>query len=340
MLSTAVWLLLVSHALAETAVTGCQPFEVFGSRWAAAPVAGAHALVGKAFDARSGEMLPWHEIPARLAAEIRSSSPLVLLGEVHDNPDHHALRAGVIALAACVTGERTSVVMEHIRSDQQDVLDALFRIPAQPRTSAELFRALDWSKSGWPDAKLFAPMLDAVLETHLAIVPGEPSRSRVRSLARGETDAVPAEERSRLGLDRAMPQPLLDALAAELKDSHCGALPERAIAGLSAAQRYRDAYQADALVTAATRHGGAILLAGNGHVRADRGVPWHIRQRKPGQPTLTAMFLEVEAGRVDPRSYLPRDPDGQPAADVLVFTRRAERPDPCEAMRRNIEKKG
>jgi len=335
-----MWLLLAGPALAQTAGTGCAPFEAFGTRWTAAPEAGEHPLAGKAFDARTGETLAWRDVPARLAAEITSSSPMLLLGEVHDNPDHHTLRAGVIALAACVAGGRTSVVLEHIRSDQQDALDAFWRSPAETRTSAQLFRALDWGRSGWPDERLFTPLFDAVLTARLAIAPGEPSRSRVRALARGEADAVTAEERRRLGLDDAMPQPLLDALALELKDSHCGALPERAIAGLSAAQRYRDAYQADALITASERHGAAILLAGNGHVRSDRGVPWHIRQRVPGQRTLTVMFLEVHAERADPTSYLPRDAGGQRAADILVFTRRAERPDPCEAMRRHMERKG
>jgi hypothetical protein len=46
------------------------------------------------------------------------------------------------------------------------------------------------------------------------------------------------------------------------------------------------------------------------------------------------MFVEVEEGNTDPQSYLPRDPDGRPAADFLVFTSRAERGDPCEKMRK------
>ena len=51
---------------------------------------------------------------------------------------------------------------------------------------------------------------------------------------------------------------------------------------MAAAQRYRDAHMADCPHRGSARHGSAILIAGNGHVRADRGVPWHIRQRAPG----------------------------------------------------------
>lgn len=330
--------ILVAGAHAQPAGLDCQRSPL-GERWAA-PDKGGHDLVGKVLDARSGEVIEWRDLPARLAKEVAASRPLLLLGEVHDNPDHHALRAGLIALASCATQGRTAAVLEHVRADQRGVVDAFLQLPAERRTSSEFFRVLEWSKSGWPDAAMFTPLIDAILASKLAILPGEPARSVVRSLARGEGDALSAVEREKLGLDRPMPQSLLDALAAELKDSHCGALPERAISGLSLAQRFRDAYQADALISAAGKYGGAILLAGNGHIRSDRGVPWYVRQRSPGQHVLTVMFLEVEAGRADPRTYLPRDPDGRPAADILVFTSRAERPDPCEAMRQHMQKKG
>ena len=91
------------------------------------------------------------------------------------------------------------------------------------------------------------------------------------------------EEAARLKLAQALPQPLLDTLASELEGSHCGMLPPTAIPGMSLAQRYTDAHLAEALVRAAGKHGGAFLLAGNGHVRTDRGVPWYVRQLAPAE---------------------------------------------------------
>ena len=95
--------------------------------------------------------------------------------------------------------------------------------------------------------------------------------------------ALTAEERAGLGLDTPLSAPLAEALNWELVDSHCGAMPPQAFGGMAAAQRYRDAHLADALLGAAARHGSAILIAGNGHVRSDRGVPWYIRLRTPGR---------------------------------------------------------
>ena len=302
-----------------------------------------HPLAGTAFATGTAAVMSHAAFERLFRGTLLPSAAIVLLGEVHDNPDHHVLRAALIGSFACAMPAPRAVVLEHIRADQQPALDDLARASVAPgkfRSNAELFRVLEWDKSGWPAATMFAPLFDAAIATGLAILPGDPPRGRVRALARGEAGAVPVAERVRLRLDEPMPQPLLDALAAELKDSHCGVLPLTAIAGLSAAQRYRDAHQADAVLAAAETHGGAVLLAGNGHVRTDRGVPWHIRQRAPERKTVSVMFLEVEAGSSDPQAYVPRAPDGRPATDYVVLTPRAERPDPCEAMRRQMQNKG
>src|SRR5262249_54749061 len=147
-------------------------------------------------------------------------------------------------------------------------------------------------------------------------------------------EALGAEERAKLGVDSPLPPPLAEALGQELLDSHCGALPAQAIPSLALAQRYRDAHLADALIGAAARHGAAILIAGNGHVRSARGVPGHRRRRAPETRILRWLFLEVEDDKPAPAPYPPRDPDGKPAADLVVFTPRAERGDPCQSFRK------
>src|SRR5688572_6132163 len=157
--------------------------------------------------------------------------------------------------------------------------------------------------------------MEAVVAAGLPIYPGEIPRVRVRSVARTGLLQIAPEERARLGLDRPLPAPMAGALRRELEESHCGALPPQALGGMAAAQRYRDAHMADVLLGAAQRHGSAILIAGNGHVRADRGVPWHIRQRAPGAPVTAILLVEVEDGKTEPADYVPRDPDGRPAAD-------------------------
>jgi len=286
----------------------------------------------------------------------------LLFGEVHDNPVHHQLRAWLINLHAKPRREwRPGVVFEQIRADQKVALDR-FKALAETGSGAadDLFQLLEWDKSGWPRAQIYKPLFEVVLAAKLPIYAGDPPRGAVRAIARGGLSALPPEERARLRLDEPMPAPLLDSLRKELADGHCGLLTAEAVENMAAAQRYRDAHLADALLSAAERyhqaavargedpfmwalipHQPAILVAGNGHLRKDRGVPWHLRLRAPSEvaatflaAATTFLLVEVVEGKTDPELYMPRDPAGKPAADLLIFTPRAERADPCEAMRK------
>ena len=43
----------------------------------------------------------------------------------------------------------------------------------------------------------------------------------------------------------------------------------------------------------------------------------------------TVMLIEVEDGKTEAEAYVPRQPDGRSAADYIIFTPRAQRPDSC-----------
>jgi uncharacterized iron-regulated protein len=289
-----------------------------------------HALAGRVYDAAPGKLSALPD-----AAVLLPPEGIVLLGEVHDNPHHHRLRGWLIAeTVRAHPTRRPGVVFEHIRANQQPALEQFKNLDqdcCRLTTAVELLRLLEWDKSGWPPAEIFRPLFDAVIAGRLPIYPGDPPRDRVRAVARGGAAALAAEEQARLGLDASLPAPLAEALSQELAESHCGALPPQAIPGMALAQRYRDAHLADALIAAAARHGSAILIAGNGHVRSDRGVPWHIRRRQPEARVTSVLLLEVEEGKTDPAAYVLRDPEGRPVADTIIFTPRAQRDDPCVA---------
>jgi uncharacterized iron-regulated protein len=288
---------------------------------------------------------PLQQLIADVWATIRAGG-FVLLGEVHDNPEHHRVRGDILwprldSLARPDAG-KTAAVFEHIRPDQRPALETFYRKAARSRRlwrAPDLLRLLDWSNTGWPDAAMFYPLFDAALWAKMPILPGNAVRAEVRALARSGVAALPAEERVAAQAADALPKPLADALLAELEASHCGAMPAAAFAGMGLAQRYTDAVLARSLKDAAGEKGSAFLMAGNGHVRTDRGVPWHLRRLAPGRDVVAVMLLEVEDGKDDPKSYVPRDPSGDPAADYILFTPRQARPDPCEQFRRGTEPK-
>jgi uncharacterized iron-regulated protein len=95
----------------------------------------------------------------------------------------------------------------------------------------------------------------------------------------------------------------------------------------------KDAFMADALVRGAAADGtdGAVLIAGNGHVRADRAVPWHLQRRAPDAVTVAVGLLEVAPGEDGPAAYAARfDAESLPF-DFVWFTPRSDDQDPCAA---------
>jgi uncharacterized iron-regulated protein len=295
-----------------------------------------HTLVGKIWSRERADLVTHQSLIDALVA-----SPFVLLGEVHDNADAHTLQGWAISQIKSLREQQAkappfaAVVFEHIRTDQQDALTQFAELQGAARQSAttdKLFELLDWGRNGWPAQDKFERLFQSVL-SEAVIYAANPPRQQVRAVARGEEGALSAQERARLLLDAPWDKSLADALYTELKGSHCGAMPESAVPAMSVAQRYRDAAFADVMLTAAKNHDSAVLAAGNGHVRTDRAVPWYLRQRAPGKNISAVMMLEVEDGKTDPVAYAPLGPDGRPAVDFIIFTPRAERPDPCEALR-------
>jgi uncharacterized iron-regulated protein len=261
-----------------------------------------------------------------IAGNLVHPGSVVLLGEVHDNPLHHLIRAHLLNLSK-------AIAFEQIRADQQRALDAFTALPPEARTTADLLHLLDWDKSAWSKTADYKPLFAAALAANRPILAADPPRDLMRAAGKTGLSAIPAEERTRLGLDTPLSDAQNAASLAEIEASHCGAIPKSAHPNMAYAQRYRDAHMAEALIQAADKHGGATLIAGNGHVRLDRGVPWYLRQRAPNKKVISVLFVEVEEGKNGPDFYVERDPDGKLVADYIVFTPKPVREvDPCEAM--------
>jgi uncharacterized iron-regulated protein len=327
-MAAAFWWVLTLSGSQASAQSGAE--LPAGFHWSATELQD-HPLVGRLWSSEARGHVPLHTLK-----EAMSRADFLLLGEVHDNPDAHSLQAWAVAMRASIA-PKPAVVFEHIRTNQRDRLAQfaeLGRATGRPGTAPDLMRLLDWSESGWPAEEMFSPLFEAVLAADLQIYAGGPAREQVRRAAKGDEGFLSAIERSRLLLDMPMQLELADALTAELRESHCGILPEAALGPMAQAQRYRDAVLADTMLTASSDHGAAILIAGNGHVRSDRGVPWYLRRRAPGKAVVSLMLVEAAADQADAQSYVPQDPAGRPAAEFVLFTPRAKRADPCEAMRR------
>jgi uncharacterized iron-regulated protein len=293
------------------------------------PLLAEHLLVGRIYRAGSAEPLT----PDKLAAELATAA-FVLLGEKHDNPDHHRLQGWVVAALASA-GRRPAVVWEMITQEQAPALAAYLAQPG--RDAGGLGPAIAWEKTGWPAWPLYQPIAVASLAGGLTIAAGDLDTATKRSIGRQGLDTLPAEWRQARGLDVAYSADDAASLQRELVDSHCGMLPTAALGRMSDVQRSRDAEMARRMIEAGSVD-GAVLIAGGGHVRRDRAVPWHLARLAPGRAVATLGFVETIRGQDDPRLYARDSANAPPLYDFIWLTPRVDENDPCAAHREQLER--
>ena len=236
---------------------------------------------------------------------------LVLLGELHDNRAHHTARAQLIARIA---SDSTTVVSEHLPMDAR-VAPRIVNDATDVRGPLEAagFDAKGWA---WP---LHEPLFGGILGSGLAVVGGNLPKGMSRQLATRGDDALPeplVQSYRRSTLSPAT----LRLLDQDLVDGHCGQLPERYLPMMRLVQRATDVAMADALL----QHSPAILVAGNGHVRKDVGVPQVLHAVAPQLAVASVAFLEHGSERPE----LLQSLSGR--YDFVWLTEGAQRKDPCE----------
>jgi uncharacterized iron-regulated protein len=277
-----------------------------------APLQREHPLVGSAWVPAEGRAIERAELEQRLAG-----ARFVLLGETHDNPDHHRLQ-GELITALAASGRRPAVVFEMLDPARQAAIDGF---EADVDAFAE---QVAWAESGWPEWSLYRPVFAATLAASLPIYAAGLPREETRLfMAEGLAMFDPALV-ERFGLAEPLPAELQSAWLDEMFASHCEMVPREHLGGMVEIQRLRDVRMADAMLRGAQAQGQAILVAGGGHARRDWGVPRLIRAVAAEGETISVGFVAAQADMIDPGEY-------GDAFDVLVFTPDVEREDPCLA---------
>jgi uncharacterized iron-regulated protein len=251
---------------------------------------------------------------------------LVLLGEVHDNAEHHRQRATILR-RAFIAGWRPAIAMEQFDRERQKDIDRARR--ERPRDVQHVIDLAAPSKgvrvASW-NWDYYRPFVELALEFDVPLLAANLSNADTGKIVRDGYAAVFDEhELKRFGLDKPIPSALLAAQEQEIALGHCNALPSTILPAMARGQMARDAVMASILAPHASR--GVVLIAGNGHVRRDIGVlQWVIAARRVR--ALAVGFLERgKSSRIDS------------AFDVVVLTAAAERPDLCAEFIRRLKRK-
>lgn len=237
---------------------------------------------------------------ARLAA-----AQIVVLGESHDNPAHHQAQADIIARVT-----PTAVVYEMLTVDQA----AVVRADLVGDQSA-LEQALGWNGTGWPDFSIYYPIFAA--SPNAAVYGAAVPREAARQAMQDALVAAFGDDAGTYGLDAPLTADQQATRESLQMAAHCDALPADLLPAMVDVQRLRDARLAQAALRALTETGGpVVVITGNGHARADWGVPAAIRLAQPDVTTVSVGQGEDGAG-----------PEGR--FDLVLQSPSVAREDPC-----------
>ena len=223
------------------------------------------------------------------AADDADAADVLLLGEVHDNPDGHRARFALLQ-ARVAAGWRPAIAMEQFDRERQPDLD---RAQHECKDAACVVAMAAPAKAGW-NWDFYAPVIDLALRDHLPLYAANLSRA----------DAGRIVEH---GYDRPVPAGVLQPQVDEVRAGHFGMLPDEMLAPMATAQVARDVAMADVVAGALAAHpgAGAVLIAGNGHVRRDFAVAYWLRERGIASESIGFVEDAAEAPHFDRAEVVP-----------------------------------
>lgn len=276
-----------------------------------------HTLAGQIWLAADNRFIRRDELLSLL-----SDADLVLLGEKHDNPDHHDLRLGVLQSLLAGDG-KTLLVMEMMTQAQQTAVDTLSA--SKPLPDPASWQALLAWDEGWT-WDYYQPAISLALQSNTQLLAGNIHAEQLMEIYRS-TESDDAEQ--------VLNAQQLSKLAQDIDISHCGMLPQSQIPAMVRVQQARDQQMASALLSAG-EFTQRILLAGNYHIRHDLSIPNYLRSAaiksdgdtEAGRRILNLAFLEVDPALTAAEDYLA-DADADTVYDLIWFTPAVQAEDYC-----------
>ncbi|MBD0682295.1 ChaN family lipoprotein [Pseudomonas sp. PSB11] len=254
-------------------LAACQTHYVAAPPSAIAPQGRDHADLGVIRELATGRALTPQELVERLAI-----APRVLVGEQHDNPDHHALQLWLLRQLAAQRPQG-SLLMEMLNPDQQAKVDAAQAATRAGQPPADAYQALSW-QANW-DWGVYGALVTYALRQPYPLLSANLDRAQIMQIYR---------QRPPLSGEASTTQRVQATLLDDIRASHCGLLPEAQMPAMLAVQQQRDRRMAERLLAAPTP---ALLLAGAFHVRKDLGVPLHLQDLGAGEGNAVLVLAEV-----------------------------------------------
>lgn len=194
----------------------------------------------------------------------------LLIGEQHDAAAHQQIEQQVVAHLA----GRGLLAALAIEMADAGASTAKLK-PTATEQQAQI--ALKWNDKGWPWA-VYGPAVMTAVRAGVPVLGANLPMSQMRT-SMGDAK-----------LDNQLPGPALKAQQQLIRIGHCNLLPESQITPMTRIQIAKDRAMAQTIEDVALPGKVVVLLAGNGHVNRQLGVPQHL------PATLHAKAVHLRAG--------------------------------------------
>jgi uncharacterized iron-regulated protein len=201
---------------------------------------------------------------AALSAALCACAPLLprplpdvlILGEQHDAPAHQRLHRDVVQ-ALVQRNELAGVAIEMAQAGHSTA--------GLPRdaTQAQVRAALAWTEPGWPWTA-YEPAIMAAVRAGATVAGADLTREQLKQAS------------SDTNIDMLVSRKVLQAQMEDVREGHCGLLPESKLLPLARAQIARDRSLAHAVAQLAMPGKTAVLITGSHHADPQLGVPLHL----------------------------------------------------------------
>ncbi len=288
-----------------------------------------HPLVGVLWQAAEGRRVD----ERTLTSELRTAR-YRLLGEIHDNPDHHEIQLELLRSLA-EAGLKPTVVFEQFDKERDPALQE--RLARGNVTPDDVASAVNFNRAGW-DWDFYRPLVELALRHGMPLRAANLSRAAAQRIIKEGMESLGSGRIAALRLETVWSPQREQALRDLIFEGHCRALPERLLPAMALAQRVRDATLAEALLDSGAD--GAVLIAGNGHVRRDLAVPLYLARPLPAHRHAPLGYSKSKRGKqiLGPTSKPP--PHRRWHTTSYVSLRRGADPIPAKCSNRSKERRG
>ncbi|QIL70370.1 ChaN family lipoprotein [Diaphorobacter sp. HDW4B] len=180
------------------------------------------------------------------------TAPVIMLGEQHDAPEHHAWEADTVR-ELTQRKRLAALVLE-----MADAGATTHGLPANA-SEADVQQALNWNDKAWP-WESYGPSVMAAVRAEVPVLGGNLPRKQM------------ADAMKNARFDQHLSAEAMQIQRDAIKQGHCNLLPETQLQPMARIQLARDESMAQIVRSAIEPGRTVLLIAGHGHVRSRVGV--------------------------------------------------------------------